>query len=154
MSLTKPLSLLFISGPNLQLLGRREPEIYGPETLDDLYARARTRATVRDAVLETRHTNHEGTIVDWIGDAPGVFDGILLNPGAYTHTSIAIHDAIAGVGVPTIEVHLSNVHAREEFRRHSAVAPACVGVIMGFRGNGYVLAVDAIVDHLERLRRA
>jgi 3-dehydroquinate dehydratase-2 len=150
MSKTKPLSLLFISGPNLQLLGRREPEVYGHDTLEDLYTRAKARAAERGAALETRQTNHEGTIVDWIGEAPGTFDGILINPGAYTHTSIAIHDAIAGVGLPTIEVHLSNVHAREAFRRHSAVAPACLGVIMGLRGDGYVLAVDALVNHLER----
>ncbi len=142
------LKLLFISGPNLQLLGMREPAVYGKETLEDIYERAWARALELHADVDGRQTNHEGTIVDWIGEAAGFFDGILLNPGAYTHTSIAIHDAIASVGVPTVEVHLSNIHSREPFRRHSMVAPACVGSIVGFRGEGYVLAVEAMVRHL------
>ena len=142
------LKLLFISGPNLQLLGMREPAVYGKETLEDIYERAWARALELHADDDGRQTNHEGTIVDWIGEAAGFFDGILLNPGAYTHTSIAIHDAIASVGVPTVEVHLSNIHSREPFRRHSMVAPACVGSIVGFRGEGYVLAVEAMVRHL------
>lgn len=147
------MKLLFLSGPNLQLLGTRDPAQYGTETLADLYERARARAAARGAELDARQTNHEGVLVDWIGEALGRFDGILINPGAYTHTSIAIHDAIAGVGVPTIEVHLSNIHAREAFRRHSMVAPACVGSIVGLRGNGYVLAVDAMLDHLAGLAK-
>ncbi len=148
MSVNRPFKLLFLSGPNLQLLGRREPSLYGHETLADLYQRATERARLRGAELDARQSNSEGTLVDWIGGAIDTFDGLLINPGAYTHTSIAIHDAIAAVGVPTIEVHLSNVHARESFRRHSVVAPACLGSIIGLRGNGYVLAVDAMVDHL------
>jgi 3-dehydroquinate dehydratase-2 len=151
--MSAPKKLLFLSGPNLQLLGTRDPAQYGTETLADLYERARTRAVARGAELETRQTNHEGVLVDWIGEALGRFDGILINPGAYTHTSIALHDAIAGVGIPTLEVHLSNIHAREAFRRHSMVAPACVGSIVGLRGNGYVLAVDAMLDHLEHLAK-
>jgi 3-dehydroquinate dehydratase-2 len=147
------MKLLFLSGPNLQLLGTRDPAQYGTETLADLYERARARAAARGAELDARQTNHEGVLVDWIGEALGRFDGILINPGAYTHTSIALHDAIAGVGVPTIEVHLSNIHAREAFRRHSMVAPACVGSIVGLRGNGYVLAVDAMLDHLAGLAK-
>jgi 3-dehydroquinate dehydratase-2 len=147
------MKLLFLSGPNLQLLGTRDPAQYGTETLADLYERARARAAARGAELDARQTNHEGVLVDWIGEALGRFDGILINPGAYTHTSIALHDAIAGVGVPTIEVHLSNIHAREAFRRHSMVAPACVGAIVGLRGNGYVLAVDAMLDHLAGLAK-
>lgn len=151
--MSAPPKLLFLSGPNLQLLGTRDPAQYGTETLADLYERARARAAARGAELDARQTNHEGVLVDWIGEALGRFDGILINPGAYTHTSIALHDAIAGVGIPTIEVHLSNIHAREAFRRHSMVAPACVGSIVGLRGNGYVLAVDAMLDHLEALAK-
>ena len=147
------LKLLFISGPNLQLLGTREPGVYGSETLEMLYERAWARALELNADVDGRQTNHEGTIVDWIGESHGFFDGILLNPGAYTHTSIAIHDAIAGSRVPTIEVHLSNLHAREAFRRHSMVAPACLGSIVGFRGDGYVLAVEAMVQHLRNQPR-
>jgi len=149
--MSPPKKLLFLSGPNLQLLGTRDPAQYGTETLADLYERAKARASARGADLEARQTNHEGVLVDWIGEALGRFDGILLNPGAYTHTSIALHDAIAGTGIPTLEVHLSNIHAREAFRRHSAVAPACIGSIVGLRGNGYVLAVDAMLDHLAAL---
>jgi 3-dehydroquinate dehydratase-2 len=151
--MSAPTKLLFLSGPNLQLLGTRDPAQYGTETLADLYERARARAAARGADLDARQTNHEGVLIDWIGEALGRFDGILINPGAYTHTSIAIHDAIAGVGIPTIEVHLSNIHAREAFRRHSMVAPACVGSIVGLRGNGYVLAVDAMLDHLEAAKK-
>lgn len=148
--MSAPTKLLFLSGPNLQLLGKRDPSQYGTETLAELYERARARAAARGAELEARQTNHEGVLVDWVGEALGRFDGILINPGAYTHTSIALHDAIAGVGLPTLEVHLSNIHAREAFRRHSMVAPACIGSIVGLRGDGYVLAVDAMLDHLER----
>ena len=142
------IKLLFLSGPNLQLLGTREPAIYGHETLETIYERAWARALELNADMDGRQTNHEGTIVDWIGESYGFFDAILLNPGAYTHTSLAIHDAIAGAGVPTIEVHLSNIYAREEFRRHSVIASACVGSIVGFRGDGYVLAVEAVVRYL------
>jgi 3-dehydroquinate dehydratase-2 len=151
--MSAPTKLLFLSGPNLQLLGTRDPAQYGSDTLEDLYGRARARAAARGAELDARQTNHEGVLVDWIGEALGRVDGILINPGAYTHTSIALHDAIAGVGIPTIEVHLSNIHAREAFRRHSMVAPACLGSIVGLRGNGYVLAVDAMLDHLEAAKK-
>jgi 3-dehydroquinate dehydratase-2 len=142
--------LLVVSGPNLQLLGTREPAVYGRDTLDVIHARLATRARELGVDIDARQTNHEGTIVDWIGQAAGTFAGIVLNPGAYTHTSIAIYDAIRAVGIPTVEVHLSNPDAREAFRRRSRVAPACVGRIAGFGGTSYLLALDALVDLLAR----
>jgi 3-dehydroquinate dehydratase-2 len=143
--------VLCISGPNLQLLGMREPEIYGAQTLEDIHAELAACAKALGVRIDARQTNHEGTIVDWIGAAPtDGFAGILLNPGAYTHTSIAIHDAIKGAKLPTIEVHLSNPDARESFRRHSFVAPACVGRVAGFAGRSYVLALEGLVGHLRR----
>lgn len=151
--MASPFRILCISGPNLQLLGLREPEIYGSTTLEQIHKSLTQHAKDLDATLEARQTNHEGTIVDWISEAcDAPFDGILLNPGAYTHTSIAIYDAIKGVRVPTIEVHVSNPDAREEFRRHSFIAPACVGRIAGFGAYGYVLALEGLVHHL-RARR-
>jgi 3-dehydroquinate dehydratase-2 len=141
--------ILCISGPNLQLLGLREPEIYGTATLEQVHASVAHHAAHLGVTVETRQTNHEGTIVDWIGDARHVpFDGIVLNPGAYTHTSIAIYDAIKAVCIPTIEVHVSNPDAREEFRRRSRIAPACVARVAGFGAFGYVLALEGLVHHL------
>jgi 3-dehydroquinate dehydratase-2 len=143
------LKILCISGPNLQLLGKREPEIYGEKTLADIHRDLARRAKELGVSIATRQSNHEGKIVDWIGDArEDGFAGILLNPGAYTHTSIAIYDAIKGVALPTIEVHLSNPDAREEFRRTSRVAPACVGRVAGFGAASYALALDGLVTRL------
>ena len=145
----RSLRVLVISGPNLQLLGRREPEIYGRDTLDDIHAMLAARATELGAVLDAHQTNHEGAIVDLIGAAPSKkTDGIVLNPGAYTHTSIAIFDALKGVALPAVEVHLSNPDAREEFRRHSYIAPACLGRVAGFGARSYLLALDGLVSHL------
>ncbi|WP_394838306.1 3-dehydroquinate dehydratase [Pendulispora rubella] len=141
--------ILTISGPNLQLLGTREPEIYGTETLADIHARLDTRARELGCTFVGRQTNHEGEIVTWIGEAPGHFDGILLNPGAYTHTSIAIYDALRATGIPCVEVHLSNPDARESFRRRSRVAPACLGRVAGFGGESYLLALAGLVSSLK-----
>jgi 3-dehydroquinate dehydratase II len=140
--------ILCISGPNLQLLGTREPEIYGSDTLDAIHARLEEHGLKLGASVEGRQTNHEGTIVDWIGAARGAFEGLLLNPGAYTHTSIAIYDAIKATGIPCVEVHLSNPDAREAFRKRSRVAEACIGRVAGFGAMSYVLALDGLVDTL------
>ncbi len=147
-------AILCISGPNLQLLGSREPEIYGKVTLAEIHARLDARAKALGVSVDARQTNHEGTIVDWIGDAPkaGVA-GLLLNPGAYTHTSLAIYDALRSVGLPCVEVHLSNPDAREAFRRRSRVARACIGRVAGFGADSYELALDGLVKALSALPR-
>src|SRR5262245_911995 len=135
--------LLFLNGPNLNLLGQREPEVYGRATLADIEAKVRERAAKFGVEIDFHQSNIEGDLVAWIQQAKGKYDAIVLNAAAYTHTSIALRDAIAAVGVPTIEIHLSNVHAREEFRHKSLIAPVCYGQIMGFGANSYVLAVEA-----------
>jgi 3-dehydroquinate dehydratase-2 len=142
--------VLVISGPNLQLLGTREPAIYGTDTLDQIHARIAARATELGVTVDTRQTNHEGIIVDWIGGARGVFEGILLNAGGYSHTSIAIRDAIAAVALPCVEVHLSNPDAREPFRRESFIAAVCRGRVMGFGGDSYLVALDGLARLLRR----
>ena len=139
------MNLLFLNGPNLNLLGQREPEVYGRETLADIEAAVRVRAKQLKAKIDFRQSNVEGELVDWIQQAKGKFDVIVINAAAYTHTSIALRDAIAAVEVPTIEIHLSNVHAREKFRQRSLIAPVCCGQIMGFGSKSYILAVDASV---------
>ena len=144
------MKILFLNGPNLNLLGQREPEVYGRTTLADIEAKVRARAKELKASVEFRQSNQEGELVDWIQQARGKFDVIVLNAAAYTHTSVALRDAIAAAGVPTIEIHLSNIHAREEFRHKSLIAPVCRGQIVGFGANSYVLAVDAAIS----LRRA
>jgi 3-dehydroquinate dehydratase-2 len=143
--------VLCISGPNLQLLGTREPEVYGRETLAEIHGRLEKRARALGVELDARQTNHEGTLVDWIGEAPkNKVSGLILNPGAYTHTSIAILDALSAVALPCIEVHLSNPDAREPFRRRSYVARACVGRVAGFGGDSYELALEGLVRVLAR----
>jgi 3-dehydroquinate dehydratase-2 len=143
--------VLCLSGPNLQLLGTREPDVYGSATLADIHARLAARARELGVEVEVRQTNHEGTLLDWIGDArTNGFAGLLLNPGAFTHTSISLHDALKGVALPCVEVHLSNLEAREAFRRRSYVARACVGRVSGFGGDSYVLALDGLVRFLSR----
>ena len=139
------MKILFLNGPNLNLLGQREPEVYGRETLADIEAAVRVRAKQLKAKIDFRQSNVEGELVDWIQQAKGKFDVIVINAAAYTHTSIALRDAIAAVEVPTIEIHLSNVHAREKFRQRSLIAPVCCGQIMGFGSKSYILAVDASV---------
>jgi 3-dehydroquinate dehydratase-2 len=139
------MKILFLNGPNLNLLGQREPEIYGTTTLADIESWVRKRAGEFGAEVDFRQSNIEGELVTWIQEAKGSADVIVLNAAAYTHTSVAIRDAISGVAIPTIEIHLSNVLAREEFRHISLIAPVCAGLIAGFGANSYVLAVEAAV---------
>ncbi len=139
------MKLLFLNGPNLNLLGQREPETYGRTTLADIEAKVRERAAEFDAQIEFRQTNLEGELVTWIQEAKGKYQVIVLNAAAYTHTSVAIRDAITAAGVPTIEIHLSNIHSREEFRHKSLIAPVCCGQIVGFGANSYILAVEASI---------
>src|ERR1035438_1804756 len=144
------MKILFLNGPNLNLLGQREPEVYGRETLADIEAAVRKRAKELKAKVDFRQSNVEGELVGWIQQAKGKFDVIVLNAAAYTHTSIALRDAIAAVGVPTIEIHLSNIYAREKFRHKSLIAPVCYGQISGFGQKSYILAVDAAIGLDER----
>jgi 3-dehydroquinate dehydratase-2 len=139
------MKILFLNGPNLNLLGQREPEVYGRTTLADIEAKVRERAAQFNAEIDFRQSNLEGELLGWIQQAKGTFDVIVINAAAYTHTSIALRDAIAAVGVPTIEIHLSNVHAREEFRHRSLIAPVCCGQITGFGQKSYILALEASV---------
>lgn len=139
------MKILFLNGPNLNLLGQREPGVYGTTRLADIEKTVRERAGQLTAEIAFRQSNIEGELVNWIQEAKGTFDVIVLNAAAYTHTSIALRDAISAVGVPTIEIHLSNVHAREEFRHKSLIAPVCCGQIVGFGPKSYVLAVEAAV---------
>jgi 3-dehydroquinate dehydratase-2 len=134
-----------INGPNLNLLGAREPETYGSLTLADIETRLRARATARGAQITFRQSNHEGELVTWIQQAGAAAEPVILNAGAYTHTSIAIHDAIRGASAHVVEVHLSNVHARESFRHHSFIAPVAAGVILGFGALSYELALEAVL---------
>jgi len=141
--------ILVIHGPNLSLLGQREPKVYGTVTLEQINAELKKIAKKRKAVLTIRQSNHEGRIVDLIGRAKKKFDAILINPAAYTHTSVAIRDAIAASGVLTIEVHLSNIYSREEFRHKSLISPVVKGTIMGFGSKSYSLGLEAILDLLD-----
>lgn len=141
--------ILVISGPNLNLLGKREESIYGHKTLEDINTDLNKLAKELNSEIETFQSNSEGSIVDKIQDAIGKFDGILINPAAYTHTSVAIRDAIAAVKLPVVELHLSNIHSREEFRSHSYSAAVCVGQISGFGANSYLLALRALVEHIK-----
>lgn len=140
------MKILFLNGPNLNLLGQREQGVYGKTTLAELESMVRERAALHGAVVDFLQSNAEGELVAWIQQAKGKYDVIVLNAAAYTHTSIALRDAIAAVGVPTIEIHLSNIHAREEFRQKSLIAPVCAGQITGFGLNSYLLAVEASVS--------
>jgi len=140
------MKILFLNGPNLNLLGQREPELYGRSTLADIEAKVRSRAQTLQVDVEFRQTNLEGELVNWIQQAKTGSDVIVLNAAAYTHTSIALRDAIVAAGVPTIEIHLSNIHAREEFRHKSLIAPVCLGQILGFGANSYILALEASIN--------
>ena len=144
----KIIKILVINGPNLQLLGSREPSIYGNQTLESIQKSLLQLGIELGLEVDFRQSNAEGMIVDWIGESAGHFHGIIINPAAYTHSSIAIRDAIAAVQVPTIEVHLSNVYSREEFRHHSFIAPVCLGQISGFGPDGYEWALRALHRHV------
>lgn len=142
------LKILVLHGPNLNMLGKREPGIYGSKTLSDINALLEAAAKSLSVKITAQQSNHEGVLVDSIQNAFGVFDGLLINPAAYTHTSVAIRDAIAAVDLPTVEVHLSNIHQREAFRHHSYIAPVAIGQISGFGAESYRLGLQALVAHL------
>ncbi len=143
--------ILVLHGPNLNLLGTRQPEVYGSMTLADVNAAIKRHIDAHDVEMRTSQSNHEGELIDWLHDARGWADGVLLNAGAYTHTSVALRDAIVAIEIPVIEVHLSNVHAREAFRHKSMLAGVCLGQIAGFGWHSYVLAVDALLRRWEML---
>ena len=143
-------TIFVLNGPNLNMLGRREPEIYGTLTLSDIENMCHEKARQLDVKVDFRQTNHEGELVDWIQEAAGAAEGIIINPAAYTHTSIALQDAIRAVGLPVIEVHFSNIHARESFRHKSFVSPVALGILAGFGAKGYTLAIEALADHLHQ----
>ena len=145
------MKIMVINGPNIQLLGIRKPGIYGNATLSDLQKRLEKVAKELEVKISFFQSNHEGALVDVIGSAiDNGIDGIIINPAAYTHTSIAIHDALESVEIPAIEVHISNIHRREEFRRKSVTAPACLGQISGLGTEGYEWALRAITDYLKK----
>ncbi len=144
------MEILILHGPNLNLLGKREPGIYGTTTLEQINQILEADAKILDATVTCGQSNHEGELIDRIHSCPGRFDGIVINAGAYTHTSIAIRDAIAAVNVPTVEVHLSNLHKREEFRHRSLIAAVCIGQICGFGIESYRLGLQALVTYLKK----
>ena len=142
------MQLLALHGPNLNLLGTREPGVYGSQTLDQINAELESRAQALGAAISCFQSNHEGALVDRIHEDRGRVDGILINAGAYTHSSIALRDALLGVAIPFVELHLSNTHARESFRHHSTLADKALGVICGFGPLSYTLALEGLVAHL------
>lgn len=148
------MKILFLNGPNLNLLGTREPQVYGKTTLSDIEALVRNQAKARNVEIDFRQSNNEGELVSWIQDAKGNFEAIVLNAAAYTHTSVALRDAISATGVPTIEIHLSNIHAREEFRHKSLIAGVCRGQIAGFGAYSYVLGLNAAINIIETAKSA
>jgi len=144
------ISILILNGPNLNLLGTRQPEVYGHTTLADVEAMCAEKAKTLGIEVDFRQSNHEGTLVDWIHEAKGKHDGIVINAGAYTHTSIALMDAIASVELPVAEVHISNIHQRESFRHLSYISKVAVGMICGFGPYGYLMGIDALVERLSK----
>ncbi len=140
--------ILILNGPNLNLLGTREPDVYGTATLADIETASRRRGTELGLEVDCRQSNGEGQLIDWIHEARGEQDGLIINPGAYSHTSIALLDALRAVRLPVIEVHLSNIHGREDFRARSYVSMAADGVIAGFGPDGYLMAVEAMARRL------
>lgn len=152
-------TVFVLNGPNLNLLGTREPGVYGQQTLADVEALCRDAAAAHGWGVDFRQSNHEGVLVDWIHEAArahaaGEVTGVVCNAAAYTHTSVALHDAMKAVAVPVIEVHLSNVHAREPFRHHSYLSPAAAGIVVGFGAHGYVLAIEGLAQRTASRRAA
>lgn len=139
-------TILVLNGPNLNMLGKREPAIYGATTLADIEGMCRAEAAARGVAIDFRQSNHEGDLVTWSQEARETHAGIIVNAGALTHTSVALRDALLSSELPVVEVHLSNIHARETFRHHSHIAPIAVGMICGLGAKGYVLAIEAMVD--------
>jgi 3-dehydroquinate dehydratase II len=146
--MAKKNKILVLNGPNLNLLGKRQPDIYGRLTLDQINQKVRALAKELGVEVDIRQSNHEGELVTWIQQALGQFGAIVINPAAYTHSSIALRDAISAVGLPTIEIHLSNIHKREPFRHHSYIAEAAIGQITGFGAESYLLGLRAAVARL------
>lgn len=142
------MKILVLHGPNLNMLGVREPEVYGSDTLEDINRSLESAAADRGVELRIRQSNHEGVLVDEIQQALGREDGILINPGAYTHTSIALRDAIVAVGLPVVEVHMSDIHAREKFRHHSYIEAVALRQICGHGSKSYLLGLEALADHI------
>jgi 3-dehydroquinate dehydratase II len=142
--------ILVLNGPNLNLLGTREPELYGRQTLAEINHELEKVAAAHNATLRIEQSNHEGVLIDAVHEARDWANGILINPGAFTHTSYALRDSIAAVALPAVELHLSNVHARESFRRRSVLAPVCLGQVAGFGAYSYILALLALLDHLKK----
>lgn len=140
------MNILVLHGPNLNLLGLREPEVYGRTTLDDINGKLNELAAGRGATLNILQSNHEGALIDAVQSARTTAAGILINPGGYTHTSVALRDAISGVALPTVEVHLSNIYKRESFRHHSYISPVAVGTVAGFGWRSYLLGLTALLD--------
>ncbi len=145
--ITKPIYVL--SGPNLNLLGQRQPGVYGAKSLADVEGECRSFAAQNGFEIICHQSNHEGDLVSWIHEAGNEGSAVAMNAGAYTHTSVALYDAIKGVDIPVVEVHISNIHAREAFRHHSMIASACLGQVCGFGTNSYTLALRALADHLD-----
>jgi len=140
--------VLVLNGPNLNLLGTREPDVYGATTLDDIELALADLAKDLGASIECRQSNQEGQLIDWLHDARDSFDGVVINPGGLTHTSVSLRDGIAAAGLPTVEVHISNTQARESFRHQSVTAAVCIGSVMGFGKNSYALGLRALIDYL------
>lgn len=140
------MKILVLNGPNLNLLGRREPSVYGSATLEEINIKLSALAGELGVTVDCRQSNSEGDLVDWLQEAPERFDAVIINPGAYTHYSLALRDAISAIGIPVIEIHISNIYAREAFRSHSVIAPVAAGQISGLGPYGYLLALRAAVD--------
>ncbi len=144
--------ILVLHGPNLNMLGTREPTMYGVQTLNEVNMAIGQLARREGVHIEARQSNHEGELVTWIQETQGQFQALVINPAAYTHTSVAIRDAIMAAGIPTVEVHVSNIHRREQFRKRSYIAPVAIGQISGFGTTSYLLGVQAAIDYLQRSR--